>query len=356
MAFLEGKLQPIDLLAALQARRQFEQTSEQRRQQELQNKLMQEQLEAAEWANLKAKERPTITLPAGPGLGGMREKQFLDQQAGYISGVSPTDTFNQWQQNFRTGMTAGGGGGGGRSGGMVGGGQVAPGSYKTYDQLNNEAALQYNQAVADQAESQAKAADMAQSGYGSATAEGLARDKIEAMGVRGGKGGGVAAGPMYPDASPAELLGLVKSGNAIQTPEDYGANWQADRDAESAATAANLSAQNYLAGAGESSLKGLSLEDQLNLRGAKNEMGASKDRSTKIEKYGRELYNKAERLADKMYKHPEFVKLGESPQGQALQAQLKAKLFASIGRAYEAGEPFILDEYINQNAAKIYSK
>ncbi len=125
MAFLEGKLQPIDLLAALQARRQFEQTSEQRRQQELQNKLMQEQLEAAEWANLKAKERPTITLPAGPGLGGMREKQFLDQQAGYISGVSPTDTFNQWQQNFRTGMTAGGGGYGGR-GGYGGGGQQAP--------------------------------------------------------------------------------------------------------------------------------------------------------------------------------------------------------------------------------------
>lgn len=180
MAFLEGKLQPIDLLAALQARRQFEQTSEQRRQQELQNELMQEQLEAAEWANLKAKERPTITLPAGPGLGGMREKQFLDQQAGYISGVSPTDTFNQWQQNFRTGMTAGGGGGGGRSGGMVGGGQVAPGSYKTYDQLNNEAALQYNQAVADQAESQAKAADMAQSGYGSATRDLLAEQMINA--------------------------------------------------------------------------------------------------------------------------------------------------------------------------------
>jgi hypothetical protein len=149
---------------------------------------------------------------------------------------------------------------------------------------------------------------------------------------------------------------LVKSGNAIQTPEDYGANWQADRDAESAASAANLAAQNYLAGAGESSLKGIAPEDQLKLRGAKNEMGAAKSQAEKLAGYGKELYNKAETLANKMYKNPEFIKLGETPQGQALQEQLKNKLLASIGRAYEAREPFILDEYINQNVAKIYSR
>lgn len=117
MAFNEGLKQRIDMLGALQARRQMEQSSEQRKQQELQNQLMQEQLEAAKWQNLVSKDRPTITLPAGPGLGGMREKQFLDQQAGYISGVSPTDTFNQWNQNFRQGMASGGGGGRGGYGG-----------------------------------------------------------------------------------------------------------------------------------------------------------------------------------------------------------------------------------------------
>lgn len=183
MAYTE-KLLPVEaLFSAWQNRRQNElrDDSAAKEREQIQNELLKEQLAAAKWQNMSAKERPTITLPAGPGLGGMREKQFLDQQAGYISGVSPADTFAQWQQNFRQGMTAGGGGGGGGRGGMVGGGQSAPGSYKTYDQLNNDAALQYNQAVADQAESQAQATNMAQQGYGSAAKEKLAQQMVDAQ-------------------------------------------------------------------------------------------------------------------------------------------------------------------------------
>lgn len=112
MAFNEGLKQKIDFLGAMAARRQMQESAEAERQRALQNRLMQEQIKAAEWQNLKDRERQTITLPAGPGLGGMREKQFLDQQAGYISGVSPEKVFEQWQQNFRSGMNAGGGGGG----------------------------------------------------------------------------------------------------------------------------------------------------------------------------------------------------------------------------------------------------
>ena len=113
MAFMEGNVQKIDLIGMIQAARDKQDRAEKQKQMELQNQMMQEQIKAAEWQNLKDRERQTITLPAGPGLGGMREKQFLDQQAGYISGVSPTDIFNQWNQNFRQGMTAGGYGGGG---------------------------------------------------------------------------------------------------------------------------------------------------------------------------------------------------------------------------------------------------
>ncbi len=123
MAFNEGLKQKIDLLAALQARRGFDDDVESRKQKELQNRLMQEQLDAAEWQNLKDRTRPTMTVPSS-GLTGMPHKIFLDEAAGYISGVSPTDTFNQWNQNFRQGMASGGGGGGyggGRQGSGGGG-------------------------------------------------------------------------------------------------------------------------------------------------------------------------------------------------------------------------------------------
>lgn len=110
MAFTEGKLQMIDLLGALQAKRSLQDDIEAQRQRELQNKLLQEQLEAAKWENLKSKEVPTMTVPSS-GLTGMPTKKFLHEMTGYISGVDPTTVFNQWNQNFRQGMVAGGGGG-----------------------------------------------------------------------------------------------------------------------------------------------------------------------------------------------------------------------------------------------------
>ena len=135
MAFMEGKLQPIDLLAALQARRGLQDDIESRKQRELQNKLLQEQLKAAEWQNLQAREVPTMTVPSS-GLTGMPTKKFLHEMPGYISGVSPTDVFNQWNQNFRQGMASGGGGGYGGRGGMGGGEpqeQASPYSYEGPD-------------------------------------------------------------------------------------------------------------------------------------------------------------------------------------------------------------------------------
>jgi len=117
MAFRESKIQLVDLLSAAEFARNKKRQEEDAKRQALQNQLIQQQIEAAKWQNLKDKERPTMTLPAGPGLGGMREKRFLDEQAGYISGVSPTDTFNQWNQNMRQAMASGGGRGGGGGGG-----------------------------------------------------------------------------------------------------------------------------------------------------------------------------------------------------------------------------------------------
>jgi hypothetical protein len=111
-----NKLLSIDaLLAAWQNRNQMEGNSAQNA---MQQKMVEKQLEAqqlaneqAKWNLLKEKTRPTMTVPSS-GLSGMPHKIFLDEAAGYIGGVSPTDTFNQWNQNFRQGMASGGGGGG----------------------------------------------------------------------------------------------------------------------------------------------------------------------------------------------------------------------------------------------------
>jgi hypothetical protein len=343
MAFTEGLLQKVDLLAALQAKRNLETDLESRRQKELQNQLLKQQLEAGDWQLQKEKDQATASVVPDKTAGMLTGefgnflnlRQPLSQMPGYVTGTNPAQ-YQAEQAALRQALAQGSGV------------QSVGGPTEAETNLMNQ--------QANLAEEQARGAQYQRQGYGSATAENLARDKIEAMGSRGVRGGGgVGAGPMHPNASPAELLGLVKSGNAIQTPEDYSANWQADRDAESAGATANLAAQNYLAGGGESTLKGLSLEDQLKLRMAKGEMGSAKSESTKLEKMGSELYKKAETLANKMYKNPEFIKLGETPQGQALQEKLKAGLLSTIGRAQESGEPFILDEYINQNAAKIYS-
>ncbi len=109
MAFNEGLKQKIDLLGALEARRRMEQIGAN---DDLQRQLMQEQLKAAEFQNMKAMDVPTMTVPSS-GLTGMPTKKFLHEMPGYISGVDPTEVFREWNQNFRQGMASGGGGGGG---------------------------------------------------------------------------------------------------------------------------------------------------------------------------------------------------------------------------------------------------
>jgi hypothetical protein len=113
MAFNEGLKQKIDLLGALEARRRMEQIGAN---DDLQRQLMQEQLKAAEFQNMKAMDVPTMTVPSS-GLTGMPTKKFLHEMPGYISGVDPTEVFREWNQNFRQGMASGGGGGGGEDAG-----------------------------------------------------------------------------------------------------------------------------------------------------------------------------------------------------------------------------------------------
>lgn len=113
MAFNEGLKQKIDLLGALEARRRMEQIGAN---DDLQRRLMQEQLKAAEFQNMKSQEVPTMTVPSS-GLTGMPTKKFLHEMPGYISGVDPTEVFKEWNQNFRQGMASGGGGRGSGGGG-----------------------------------------------------------------------------------------------------------------------------------------------------------------------------------------------------------------------------------------------
>ena len=129
MAFNEGLKQKIDLLGALEARRRMEQASAN---DDMQRRLMQEQLKAAEWQNLKDREVPTMTVPSS-GLTGMPTKKFLHEMPGYISGVDPTEVFRQWNQNFRQGMASGGGGHYGRGGGEELAPQGSPYSYEGPD-------------------------------------------------------------------------------------------------------------------------------------------------------------------------------------------------------------------------------
>jgi len=156
MAFNEGLKQKIDLLGALEARRRMEQASAN---DDMQRRLMQEQLKAAEWQNLKDREVPTMTVPSS-GLTGMPTKKFLHEMPGYISGVDPTEVFRQWNQNFRQGMAGGGGGGGGRE--------------LTADEQRQQAA------VADITEEKARQEQYQRQGYGSATADLLGKQLADA--------------------------------------------------------------------------------------------------------------------------------------------------------------------------------
>lgn len=157
MAFMENKLQMIDLLGALAAKQK---SRENEKAQELQNQLMQQQLEAMKWQNMKDREVQTMTVPSS-GLTGMPTKKFLHEMPGYISGVDPTEVFKEWNQNFRQGMTAGGGGG-----------RTMP------EQTDDEKRIV--SAQADIAEEKARQEQYQRQGYGGASANLLAQQLADA--------------------------------------------------------------------------------------------------------------------------------------------------------------------------------
>lgn len=125
MAFLEGKLQPIDLLAALQARRQFEESqrgnAERERQQQLQNELLKQQIQKNEDVRGLALGQggfPYTSAMSNSASIGYPEYRLNQERQLALSQLTGQPLPNQ-------GIT--GYGGGGRYGGM-GGGQdaVAP--------------------------------------------------------------------------------------------------------------------------------------------------------------------------------------------------------------------------------------
>ena len=61
MAFMEGKLQMIDLIGALGAKRQQEQTEEERKRQALQNQMMMEEMKQQQWRNQM--EKAPVIMP-----------------------------------------------------------------------------------------------------------------------------------------------------------------------------------------------------------------------------------------------------------------------------------------------------
>jgi hypothetical protein len=135
MAFMEQKLQPIDLLGAWQARQQRERMERDSAaavdpaMDNLRQRMAAEQLKAAELANKRAEidMQPAVMTvsPAGmPGLtaqGMGSSKQFVSDAPGYMSGVSTTDLMKEKGDTVRAtlaAMAASAGGGRGMRGGV----------------------------------------------------------------------------------------------------------------------------------------------------------------------------------------------------------------------------------------------
>ncbi len=129
MAFLEGKLQPIDLLSALQSRRQMEQSAEDERRKSIQNQLMEQQLKEKQTAMsliLGQGGPPTVDMYSAysPGLSEYRQRQDSDKKISQLTG----------QPLPNQGIVGGGGGRGGWGGGEPSHEPTAPGSNYTASQ------------------------------------------------------------------------------------------------------------------------------------------------------------------------------------------------------------------------------
>ena len=123
MAFMEGKLQMIDLIGALGAKRQQEDTAEKRKQMELQNQMMMEEMKQQQWRNQMEKAPDTMTVKGvgyDPRFGFGTEKKFLNDMPGMITGVSPETVFKNMGETDRAMISAmRGGSGGGQAPGMA---------------------------------------------------------------------------------------------------------------------------------------------------------------------------------------------------------------------------------------------
>ena len=94
MAYMEGKLQPIDLLSAWQLGQRGRQAQPVRNRME--DLMKEEQLKAMQMANLQAKLKmgPAIMVTPGPvNAPNSSRGQFLTDTPGYITGVSPEQVY-----------------------------------------------------------------------------------------------------------------------------------------------------------------------------------------------------------------------------------------------------------------------
>ena len=250
MVYMEGKQQMIDLIGALQAKRQREQTEEDRKRKELENEMLQQQLKEQKWKFDASMSPATVAVLDSSPYGGTHKK-FLHE----IGGV---------------GLPAGGGGGGG-GGGRGGGG----GGGQTQEQADLLVAQ------TDLADEQARIAQYQRQGRG---------------------GGGQPQQAPKGGGNPSQMLGLggpnidegalrqsVMSGQAIQSPEGYTAGWDRDRNIENATRLAELEREKFLLGGGAMSDKIVPPEMQVDALAGKR---AGDVQSARIAELRRLAFNK----------------------------------------------------------------
>jgi len=257
MVFMEGKQQMIDLIGALQVKRQREQTEEDRKEDRKRKDLENEMMELANEAN-KHKQMliENITAYKGPGSGlneplgwaKYERERNVDKALSAITG-------NPLPNVGIRGLGGGGGGGG-----------------QTSDDENRIASAQ-----ADLAEENARIAQYQRQGRGGG-----------GQPQQAPKGGGNLSqmlGLGGPNIDEGALRQSVMSGQGIQSPEGYSAGWDRDRNIADATRAAALEREKFLLGGGAMSDKIVPPEMQVDAlarkQGERNDSLASKGQATR---------------------------------------------------------------------------
>jgi hypothetical protein len=270
MAWMEEKLQPVDLLSLLQMKRQRDEgdggnsNSIRRNTMELEQlKAMQEQNKMAELKRgllTPSVKNPVMDSPYSIGFPAYQAEQDKMRYAAMATGQSLPN------QGFHVS------GGGGSS-------EPTPG-----DLAQQAAQTDLLRQQGNLAEEQGRMAQQQRSGYGSATKDLLAQQKLEmdllgdmARGGGGKRGGGNYGGMPNAGMPESALRQTVMSGGAIQSPEEASAIWTGDRKNEYDNYSKQLARDNFLAGGGDGQLKDMTPEEQLAARGEKNSMKATED-------------------------------------------------------------------------------